>query len=160
MAGYWIFKKMLKLEISSHWLTHYLTTVKSLEPKQSSEQLPFYTTTTKSPMRCAFWGSDKCGASVPQLFLVSSIRLFFFFMQRNHINGLIFSSTLSLSSVSRCHSINFKVLALLRLEVQLDKYRYDNASARYKQKAGCESMLVAVILSLSLQPNFSGFKMN
>ena len=44
------------------WLTHYLTTFASLDVKWSIIQLKFYSTTTNSSVRCAFWGSDKCGA--------------------------------------------------------------------------------------------------
>ena len=44
---------------------HYLTTIASLEPKRSSKQPPFYTTTANSPVRCAFWVYEKCGASAP-----------------------------------------------------------------------------------------------
>jgi len=46
-------------------LTHYLTIVASLEPKRSNKRSPFCATTTNLPVRCAFWDSNKCGASAP-----------------------------------------------------------------------------------------------
>ena len=80
-AGYRIFFKSSKLEISSHSLTdhrttdrptnpptHSLTTVTSLEPKRSSARSPFYATTTNSLVGCAFWGSDECASCAPCLF--------------------------------------------------------------------------------------------
>ena len=67
-AGYRIFFKSSKLEISSHSLTHSLTTVANLEPKRSSTQSPFYAATTNSLVGCAFWGSDDCAPCVPCLF--------------------------------------------------------------------------------------------
>ena len=69
-AGYRNLKKLSKLEISSHCLTHSLTTVASLEPKRSSARSPFYTTTTNSPMGCAFWGSGKCTPCAPCLLFI------------------------------------------------------------------------------------------
>ena len=46
------------------------------------------------------------------LFLLSSIKLFFFFMQqKNHTNVLIISIN---SSISRCHNVNFKNLCYSR----------------------------------------------
>jgi len=45
---------------------------------------------------------------------------------------LFFQLMLSLSSVPRCHNINFKALCTI-LKV-LDKYRYDTPSARYERK--------------------------
>ena len=44
-------------------LLHCLTTFASLDAKKSILQPQFYNTTTNSPVRCAFWGSDECGAS-------------------------------------------------------------------------------------------------
>jgi len=61
-----VFKKFAKLEISSHSLIYYLTTIASLEPKRSSEQPKFYGTTTNSLVRCGFWGSDECRAFAPR----------------------------------------------------------------------------------------------
>jgi len=43
---------------------------------------------TNSPVRCAFWGSRQAWGLCTSLLLLSSIRLFF--MQRNHIDVLIF----------------------------------------------------------------------
>ena len=116
LVGGWI-QNFLKIDKTSnivslthsltHSLTQYLTTVASLEP---SEWPPFYATTTNSPVRCAFCGSNECGLCT-SLFLLSSIVLFFF-MQQNQIDVQIFQSALSLSSVSRHHTINFKALAL------------------------------------------------
>jgi len=37
----------------------------SLDAEQSIVQPQFYGTTINSPVRCAFWGSDECGASAP-----------------------------------------------------------------------------------------------
>jgi len=95
-------------------LTASLTTVASLEAKRKGAQPQFYTTTTNSPVGCAFWGSNKWGASAPGWFLFSSIRLFFFFMQRNHTDVLIFQLTLSLSNVSNCTTSILKCLCYSR----------------------------------------------
>ena len=46
-------------------------------------------------------------------FLLSSIRLFFFFMQQNHSDVLIFQLKLSLNIVSSLKNINYKAVALL-----------------------------------------------
>ena len=46
-------------------LTNCLTTFASLDTKRSIVQPQFYATTTNSPVQCAFWGSDECGASAP-----------------------------------------------------------------------------------------------
>jgi len=55
----WLDIKFLKSQYLDS-LPYCLTTFASLEAKQSIVQLQFYGTITKSPMRCAFWGSDKC----------------------------------------------------------------------------------------------------
>ena len=59
MAGYWIFKR------SKFCFTACLTFA-SLNVKWSIVQPQFYCTTINSPVRCAFWDSDKWGASVPR----------------------------------------------------------------------------------------------
>ena len=134
----------------THWLPDH-----SRKPRAQTKQHkqpPLHTTTTNLPVRCAFWDSDKCRTSVPWLYLLSSIRTFFF-MQRNLIDVLIFPINTFLEDATT----SFKSTCAT-LEV-LDKYRYDSSSARYAQKAGHESMLVAVILSLSLQCHFNRLKM-
>ena len=84
VGGYRIFKNRQNLIFG---LTASLTTVARLETKRSSARPPFYATITDSPMGCAFWGSDECR---PSAFLSYSIRLLVFFIQRNHIEALIF----------------------------------------------------------------------
>jgi len=104
-------------------LAHCLITFTSLDTKWSIAHPQFYRTTINSPVRCVLMSVGPLLLFVP----------FNFFMQQNHINVLIFQSTLSLSSVSRHHNINFKTLCYSTRV--LDKY-YDTSSAGYKQKAG------------------------
>ena len=87
MAGYRIFLNRQKLKSVLVSLPHCLTTVTA---KRSSTWSPFYTTIKNSPAGCAFWCSKECRPSAPGL-LLSSIRLLvFFFIQKNHIEALIF----------------------------------------------------------------------
>jgi len=76
------FSKLPKPEISPHSLSHCLTTFTSLDAKQNIVQLQFYSTATNPPVRCAFWGSDECGASMPnysfRFFLQVHIKAFNF----------------------------------------------------------------------------------
>jgi len=58
-------KKSLKLKISSHRLTTSLTTVTSIEPKQSSAWPPFFEIHQ-------FWGFDECASSAPGIFYLPS----------------------------------------------------------------------------------------
>jgi len=65
MAGYWIFKKNRKN--SKFCLTASLPGhIHKPRHQQSIVQPQFYATATYSPVRCAFWGSDKRGASAPR----------------------------------------------------------------------------------------------
>ena len=84
-----LFRWNHKSKILSHCLTHYLTTFTSLDAKQSIVQLQFYATTTNVPVRCLL-GFRRVWGLFALLFILSSIRLFLFFMQQNHINVLIF----------------------------------------------------------------------
>ena len=88
VAGYKIFKNCQKSPILSHCLTHCLTTVASLEPKQSCARSPFYATTTNSPVGCAFWDSDECMPCAPCLS---------FYLQSGWL-----SSSSSIETISRC----------------------------------------------------------
>ena len=106
--------------------SHCLTTFTSLDTKRRVIQLQFYGTTTNSPVRCFFWGSDKCGAVLHYSFHLplgssSSCSETLSFV----VN--FFKSTLSLSSVSRCHHINFNAFSATP-EV-LDKYIFNNLSS-------------------------------
>jgi len=101
--AYWwpdinFFLKITKIEISSHSLTHSLpddSRKPRAQMKQRMATILRHNNKLTSEMPFGVW--DLCTS----LFLLSSIRLFYFFMQRNHIDVLIFQSTLSLSSVSR-----------------------------------------------------------
>jgi len=95
VAKYWIFKKSLKLEILSHWLTDWLHSLTHLLPDHSRKPR----TQTKQQMATILHDSNKFMCLLgfqrvrglcTSLFLLSSIRLFFFFMLWNHINVLIF----------------------------------------------------------------------
>jgi len=107
---YWMFFKLPKFKFH---LTASLTD-HSCKPRAQtkSAQPRFYTTTTNSPVGCAFWGSDEWGASEPHCSLLSSIRLFFLFMQRNHIDLLIFPISTFLEQCIK-HRNTKKALALL-----------------------------------------------
>jgi len=101
VAWYRILKKF------PNCLTASLTTVTSLEPKRKGAQPPFYATTANSPVGCVFWGSDKWGTS---LFLLSSIRLFFFYMQQNHTDVLIFPINTFFEQCIKCTTSILKCL--------------------------------------------------
>jgi len=116
VAGYWLFLKIAKtwnFVLLTDSLTYYLITITSLEPRWSSKWSPFYTTTANSPVRCSFWGSNECGASVPHCFFYLPLGSSSTSCNKTISMCQFLQSTLSLSSVSRCHNINFKALALL-----------------------------------------------
>jgi len=93
--------------------THSITTWPLSKPRAQTKQtatiLCHNNKLTNEMCLLGFWQVWGLCAS---LFLLSSIR-FFFFMQRNHIDASIFPINTFLSGVSRCHNINFKALALL-----------------------------------------------
>ena len=101
--------KILKIAKNSNFSITASLTDHSRKSRAQTKQCtgsPLYATTTNSPVGCAFWGSDECSYALCALsFLLSSIRLLVFFIQRNHIEVLIFHINTSFKQHNRCHKI-------------------------------------------------------
>ena len=95
-------------------LTHSLTTVASLEPKRSSTQSPsFLRHNNNITSGMCLLGFRRVYALCALTFLLSSVRLLvFFFIQRNHIEVLIFHINTFFKQHNRRHTKLFKALRL------------------------------------------------
>ena len=95
-------------------LPHCLTTFAGIDTKRSIVQLPFYSTATNLPVSCFFY------LPLSSFLHLHAVKLY--------LCTNFFQSTLSLSSVYRCHNIILSTCATVEA---LDKHGYNMVSLRY-----------------------------
>ena len=105
-AEYRILKKSLKLEISSHSLTHSLPD-HSRKPRTQMKQrtVTILCHNNKLTGRMCLLGFQRVCTLCTSSFLLSSTRLLVFFIKQNHIKVLIFYIITFFKQHNRCHKI-------------------------------------------------------